>query len=246
MDRYSRKTPDWRDASEYAFTSELGGAQWAWEFLRRNVDYRREWQAFWSTWQELEAAYGRPPDRDFCAWKRDPRAWVRVSEETGGECLVDVDKVLIECAFGAKWGFHKFPPDPADNDPVGGGRLNWREPDERLEPLGPDDQDWLGAEPARVALGFDLARPLAGQLERAKRLLQGLQHGRVRRGTVKRLTVSGETARWRLLLRLWDADAAGAEDSVIAATLGVADVAPLRAEAGELVNAGYRKIAHLK
>ncbi len=43
------------------------------------------------------------------------------------DCRVDGDKVLIECAMGARWGFYKFPPAPQDADPVGERRLVWRE-----------------------------------------------------------------------------------------------------------------------
>jgi hypothetical protein len=91
---------DWHDPEKYAFTQNLSSAQWAWEFLRRNRDYRQEWAAFNEVWQVLEAAYGRPPDRDFCAWKRDPRAWVKAADCPGSDCCVDQEKVLIECATG--------------------------------------------------------------------------------------------------------------------------------------------------
>jgi hypothetical protein len=41
--------PDWRHAEDYAFTADLTRHQWAWEFLRRNPDYRRQWAAFAAT-----------------------------------------------------------------------------------------------------------------------------------------------------------------------------------------------------
>ena len=114
---------DWSDAQAYAFTASLNAGQWAWEFLRRNPGYQAEWQAFDAVWQALEADYGRPPDRDFSAWRLDPRAWLHAADCPEGDCRVDQDRVLIECAMGARWGFYKFPPDPADDDPVGGQRL---------------------------------------------------------------------------------------------------------------------------
>lgn len=33
----------WRNDSDYAYTENLTFRAWAWEFLRRNADYRREW-----------------------------------------------------------------------------------------------------------------------------------------------------------------------------------------------------------
>jgi hypothetical protein len=207
---------DWTLAADYAFCADLGAAGWAWEFLRRNPRYQAEWAAFDAVWQALEAAYGRPPDRDFCAWKADPRAWVHAADCPGGECRVDQDKVLIECALGARWGFYKFPPDPADNDPVGGERLAWREWETHTPVLERGDADWLDGGPGHVALGFDLSLPLPGQLERAKRILQVLQRRGRQSGDIEPPCLR---ARWRslaLMLRLLDARAAGADDAALA------------------------------
>jgi hypothetical protein len=239
----SNPMPDWRDPEAYAFTAHLTREQWAWEFLRRNPDYRREWAVFVATWRDLEAAYGSPPNRDFPAWRQDARAWVRASECPGGECRVDQDRVLIECALGARWGFHKFPPDPADNDPVGAGRLTWRamQPDPVLE-LGPEDLAGLGVDPCRVALGFDLSRPLRAQVEQAKRQLQMLQRQRVRDGTLTLASVAGRRDRWARALRLLDAEAAGAGPDALASVCGANPVVALRAEARGLRDSGYRDI----
>lgn len=39
----SSPCPDWRDASSYAYTQALSPEGWAWEFLRRNSEYRAAW-----------------------------------------------------------------------------------------------------------------------------------------------------------------------------------------------------------
>jgi hypothetical protein len=201
---------DWRDPAAHGFTEALAATQWAWEFLHRNRDYRREWAAFIAVWRKLEAAYGAPPHRDFTAWRQDPRAWVYASDCPEGDCRVDHGRVLIECAMGARWGFHKFPPDPGDDDPVGRGRLTWRDP-AGAEPIeiGPADYAWLGADPARIALGFDLSLPLQEQIERAKRHLQIAQRQRVRDGRVRLPIVADLRPQWTRLLRPLDAEAAG-------------------------------------
>ena len=232
---------EWQDARAYAFTEKLDGAQWAWEFLRRNPRYRSEWQAFDRVWQALEADYGRPPDRDFCAWKLDVRAWVHASECPEGDCRVDQDKVLIECALGARWGFYKFPPDPADDDPVAGGRLLWREADEPLPLIGADDTGWLGGDPARVALGFDL--PLREQFEHARRQLQMLQRQRRRSGRLDTLADASYRQRLATMLRLLDADGAEADDAALAAIDG--DWRQQLQQARVLCERGYRRLARM-
>src|SRR6185437_9271467 len=37
--------PDWFKDEPYAHTERLSGPQWAWEFLRRNLEFRIDWQA---------------------------------------------------------------------------------------------------------------------------------------------------------------------------------------------------------
>jgi len=230
---------DWRDPAVYAFTAGLSPQQWAWEFLRRNPEYRRQWQAFWVTWQALEAAYGSPPNRDFNAWKQDPRAWVPAAECGDGECRVDRDKVLIECALGARWGFYKFPPDPAEDDVVGRGLLVWREPERNAPvPLDPDDADYLGADPEKLALGFDLALPLREQLDQAKRLLQVLQRQR----PLQPRSTASQRACWTLYLRLLDAEAAGAGPEIMAGLCAPDGPEPNLGAARELAGGGYRRI----
>ena len=232
---------EWRDPQAYDFCEGLTSAQWAWEFLRRNPEYQRQWQAFHHTWLELEAAYGRPPNRDFCAWKNDPRAWVPASECQESDCRVDQDKVLIECALGARWGFHKFPPDPADDDPVGQGRLSWRpledEPlslcGEGSDPPGPDSS---------LGLVFDLSLPLKPQLEQARKQLQMESALRRRQGRLvpKRLSLLG--THWKLLLRIIDARADGALEEL---GVEIENLDALWREAEDMMDGGYLGILRI-
>ena len=62
--------PDWLNPQDYAFTQTLTAGQWAWEFLRRNPEYRAQWQAFITTWRALESVYGKPAQRDINAWAK--------------------------------------------------------------------------------------------------------------------------------------------------------------------------------
>ncbi len=230
--------PDWKDPLAYAFCERLTSAQWAWEFLRRNPDYQQQWQAFWDTWQALEAAYGKPPNRDFCAWKNDPRAWVPASECADGECRIDQDKVLIECALGARWGFHKFPPDPRDDDPVGEGRLSWRPRAEAPLPVLPDDGQEPG--PAHMGLMFDLSLPLKPQLEQARHQLQLEAARRRREQGLQPRRVRALREHWVELLRVLDAEYAG-ELARARETFGEAALT----EAMELRDGGYLELLRI-
>ena len=200
---------NWHNPQAYRFTERLNAEQWAWEYLRRNPCYRHEWREFYTTWQALEATYGKPAQRDIAAWKRDPRAWVPAAECTASDCRVDGEKVLIECALGARWGFYKFPPDPADDDPVGGGRLVWRE--FAVEPALVERESESRVNPESAMLCFDLSLPLRDQLATAKRLLQIEQRNRVQAGSIKVPRVSAHREKLCRMLRLLDALEAGAD-----------------------------------
>ncbi len=234
---------DWKQADTYASMQHLSGAQWAWEFLRRNATYQLEWSAFNDVWQQLEAAYGRPPDRDFCAWKADPRAWVTVESCAEGDCRIDGDKVLIECALGARWGFYKFPPDPREDDPVGDERLTWRETRQPVGPIVAADVDWFAA-PAHFALGFDLSLPLPDQIEQAKRILQAEQRRRLRAGLIRSPSAGRRAEEYRVMLRLLDADGVSASDDELASISQHWE--HMLEHARSLQDAGYRHLPLLQ
>ncbi len=236
---------DWRMAADYAYTQGLSAPQWAWEFLRRNPEYRLDYQKFISVWRDLEAAYGVPPERDFPAWKADPRAYVRLGDAGSDGCRVDEDKVLIECALGAKWGFYQFPKDPElstlelEELPV------WRDVVRELPLLDVADTKYLGADASCVALGFDLSLPLGEQIAQAKLKLGALKSARRRGGQMQLRALSANQARWSVYLRALDAELAGVQLQDVAATLPEA-LRTICLNGGEemryLCRQGYREI----
>ena len=234
---------DWRRAEDYRFTAGMDAAGWAWQFLRRCEGYRADYAWFMATWRELEADYGKPPERDFFRWKRDRRAWRAESEISGcgaDTCPGENDQVLIECWMGAKWGFRKFPIDPAEDFPV---ELAWREQPLTVERLTAGEIDPLP--PARVALGFDLSLPLDGQLAMARRELALLRHGLAQSGALPPPSLKRGAPRWTLWLRLLDARDAGAFADEIGPVLDLADPSPDLAAALAMSRGGYRRILML-
>lgn len=173
---------DWRHPEHYAYTQCLGREGWAGEFLRRNPDYRRDHAAFRRAWDALERDYGAAPNRNYPRWQQDPPAYAFEPPLAPGETIgawkarTRNDCVLIECAFGARWGLYEFPPDPQRTAPELGAGLAWREVPVVARIVRADEGPYLGSEATRLALGFDLALPLRPQLEAAKRLLLGRQH----------------------------------------------------------------------
>jgi hypothetical protein len=218
-------------AEDYAWCSGLTRDQWAWEFLRRNPDYRADYRRFIAIWRALEADYGAPPQRDFQRWKRDPRAYGPLGEEVpalaGSDlCLGEDDRVLLECWLGAKWGFHKFPLDPHRLTPPGPAELAWRPPPPATPPV----------LPFRMSIDFDLSLPLAPQLQAAKLRLAGEASALRRQGHAVPRTVANQCARWGRMLEILDCDAAGS---------GSGEEDTLRRAAKAMVAGGYREILRL-
>jgi hypothetical protein len=201
-------------ADAYAYCAGLTRDQWAWEFLRRNPDYRSDYRRFLALWQALEADYGAPPHRDFSRWKRDPRAYgplpgdAELAAPSGDLCVGDDDRVLLECWMGAKWGFYKFPLDPERSTPPGHDELSWRPPPQPALPVD---------EACRLDVSFDLSLPLPPQLEAARFRLVSHAAELRRQGLPAPMTVANQRARWTRMLRLLDGDETpnGKEDSLL-------------------------------
>ncbi|KVW94719.1 transcriptional regulator domain-containing protein [Thiobacillus denitrificans] len=219
---------DQQDA--HARCAALTRDQWAWEFLRRNPDYQTDYRRFIALWRALEADYGMPPNRDFQRWKRDPRAYGPLPGEaplaapSGDLCVGDDDRVLLECWMGAKWGFYKFPLDPARTAPPGSDELAWRPP----QPAALVDEAF------RLDIRFDLSLPLPPQLEAAKFHLVSRAAELRRSGLAAPMTVANQRERWTMMLQLLDTGKACSEEETA-----------LLHEARAMTRCGYREILRL-
>ncbi len=76
---------NWRNAADYKFTKDLDLNGWAWEFLRRNLDYRKDW--------EKELNYFLKKNR------------LLTKKEIEDDCF-SLEPLLIDC--GAKWWILRF------------------------------------------------------------------------------------------------------------------------------------------
>jgi hypothetical protein len=237
---------NWRTDSDYAFCDQLDLSGWAWQFLRREPAYRADYIHFISLWQQLEAAYGAPPKRDFFKWKQDPRAWrseAEISGCSGDVCPGENDQVLIECWMGAKWGFRKFPIAPDIERP---DELAWRELPIEVEVI---DVETLLTHPLSIeqlALKFDLSLPLPAQLEAAKHQLICARQARLQTRTLPPRTLREGAPIWQRWLRLLDALQTSATLAEIASVLGLAKPESEVAAAIAMRAGGYRRLLRLE
>ena len=82
--------PDWHSEPDYKFTGELTYKGWAWEFLRRNPDYRSAYESFSDEAKAVELEYGAD-------WRTNPEAKTYLPPKLAGE---SDQKWMKRCGFG--------------------------------------------------------------------------------------------------------------------------------------------------
>jgi hypothetical protein len=197
--------PDWRNPDDYRFPRNFPAFRWAWEFLRRNPDYRKDWSAALSRFHSKTGEFQEHKD-----WMDRLRRGEHLvlPGELGTE---DPDDPLFYLPVGEveKWGLrvlvNPFTDHPADLGFHPGGILRVMKEGESLKSRGP----------AYPIVVFDLHYHLKPQLEA---LIPRLEHVR------KSLGIELKQARhhrelWQRYLRLLDADLDGRTPRQIADVL---------------------------
>ena len=206
--------------TDYSYTEKLNKEQWAWEFLRRNSEYQRDYKTFIHRWRGLEEDYaksssssnfdikGELHDRDAKRWKNDLRShaneWqaeMTLLEEfpDSDEDNASQDTVQIEDWMAAKWGYSSFPLDPEFKSPNFPDDLNWQEQTIDLDDIRFDAQT---TDPV-AQVNFDLRYSLQDQLDAAHKDLITLTSQLQRLGKVK-LVASDHYSEWLQQLKILD------------------------------------------
>jgi hypothetical protein len=87
--------PNWKSASDYAFTTKLDDIGWTWEFLRRNKEYRE----------------------DYASVKADQKSAQEKFLDSQSKFSLESDVLPNGWALGAKWWINGPVRDPERNDP---------------------------------------------------------------------------------------------------------------------------------
>ncbi len=199
--------PNWESASDYAFTSNLDDVGWAWEFLRRNAEYREDY-AKAKAIQELHQ--GKFLDLE-----------LKVSHESE-------DDLPDSWVVGARWWINGPIRDPALNEPplfISG--FPWQPNSKQVENFFCVDADRAAWEnivtpheiprvqrPEFATLVFDLRKPLSDQVARARKTLSDRQA--TLKTEIKKSPPHKGSTNWPLYIRLLDAREAEATYAEIA------------------------------
>ncbi|MHB1934587.1 MAG: transcriptional regulator domain-containing protein [Leptospirillum sp.] len=142
--------PDWRDASQYPPAEGTSGTRWAWEFLRRNPDYRK-------AYSELThiISYGHRHESG--------------SAPTDEEIMDETRRLFNICER-----FHLIdgvmPPDPKRNEnPCLSFRAAWM----RSYPYREKHPDQIITVPkGKILIEFDPSLPVETELQKARKILR--------------------------------------------------------------------------
>jgi hypothetical protein len=213
---------NWRTPSDYHYTKDLSYKVWAWEFLRRNHDYRADWRS-WGL------------DNDH----RDDEGLARATSAAAKwGLLVPLDPM--------ERGDRIARESPSDDfvwwrsELLSGNvfALNKNHASETVPAL-----------PEHIELiGFNMGKPVDQQIQQARRVLSRLRQAR---GDKPRpAKTKGHVKKWTTYLRALDAKGSGEALKEIAAVLlgdplAATDVADTIAQAERLSDSGYRLIIAL-
>jgi hypothetical protein len=185
--------PDWKKAADYSFADALDRHGWAWEFMRRNHEYKDDY--------DKATAGGYIYDPPKMAGEAD-QAWIARIVNTGDR----PNKMRLAVALARKW--HMSPPiqspeiaTPPNFDEGPPKRVGYDQVGEYFE-----DEEPFPPKKGYALLAFDLSRPLSNQVADANRhLTQLFQEWKKSGGkTVRPRNTSA--VNWRVFLRIIDAE----------------------------------------
>jgi hypothetical protein len=226
--------PNWRKADDYAFAEQhFSPHDWAWEFLRRNEDYRTAWEELQNATDQLE----QHPEAPGVA------ARVNKARKRSGEFgLLDFRD--------PKWSARVASTDPFTPSP------NWLGAvgvivlvDQILDGFEPGLGTWPGY-PQSIALSFSFSMPIEPQIMLASRLLREYSRRAYDEAGIRppKPKIRFNPARFTLYLRVLDARQDGEKTVEIARALFGDKAEPGRsardalAAARKMITNGYRDL----
>ena len=230
---------DWKNAADYAFTDQLSAEGWAWEFLRRNPDYRQAYEDVSAILSEYEDKFGS----DRKSWPREESAFVFSPPREDGEsikawrarCVLGSGEppriIPVDQWYGQEWGLRGRIADPSLPwaagvkfvPPSEYARLIVKVDDLEglIDEVETTDGDGLNVFIDHVGVVvFDMRYSLPKQLTLARQHLKQRQKELVAAGNLHIESTKLHLTKWTRYLRAIDARAAGASHNEIGLKLG--------------------------
>jgi hypothetical protein len=187
----AKKSLNWRNAGDYAFTKDLDLAGWAWEFLRRNAEYRSDYAALLKSRSKMR--------------ERTPHLRKGVDVVEYGADVISSDEAL-----GIKWCMERAVDPDGDRLPAFSSvyprELGWPEIQEFYSSDATDAP--ISVSPPFLVVAFDLSGDIKAQVAKTLSILSN----RAQTQDVKRMR---QRAEWTIYLRLLDAGDEVSTDEIV-------------------------------
>jgi hypothetical protein len=224
---------NWRDANAYPKWGKSSLTRFAWEFLRRNPEYQKDWADYLNICRGILPHYDpRIPlnqeDYDKLEYHAnhlnfDPP---RLAEESKSEWRVRVKKgrtTLLPVWYARKWGikhsiYDPYYPYEEDLPPVFFENAHTSSFITQHWP-GFSEADDNGILKPTLAMAFGLSLPIDAQIEAARRALLARQRSLINKGVITSFPDKVPRKEWIIYLRLLDAEAAGVKPKEMASCL---------------------------
>ncbi len=200
-----KELPDWRKPEEYAFMADVAPEVWAWEVLRRNPDYRADWQ---SRDTLMEMKHYHPP----LEATETADQWIaRVLLKTD----IEPTTMREDLHRAQKWGLQKLYNPEQPFSPSMRFIKPWSDfprfiflPDDFYALVEDDETEERLIErvgDTHAIIAFHLARPLGDQIEAAGAMLRSWKAQLKKAGKIKTSGHAGKKGLWLRHLRVLDA-----------------------------------------
>lgn len=215
--------PDWRNPQDYTFAEKLDGPGWAWEFLRRNLNYRQDWDIA----SERQIQFDQFQKGSQFNTHNNPFAMFDPPLAAGQTPVQWILQSGVECnsplkGYGKLWGLERRIQNPTSQDipafkKLTGARMLHLEECERFYyPVDPDS-DQLEQLGNIAVLAVDLKQPDTSITEAIKNILNAERRKRCINKISQRHFSKREN--WITYLRIMDAITEGEPNAVIAKVL---------------------------
>ena len=207
--------PDWRKQEDYSFTEGLSNYRWAWEFLRRNPDYKKDWEQALRLYLKFCADHGKQAAGERLCYGEQ----VEPSDHR-----FSIGDSRLRPEMLEKWGTVGFVNPEQDNPerlcfkPKARYPFSHRGPTVEAEAEGVDLR--LRLEAYQVAIVYDVRFPLEDQVKNSRlHLRQHLSYFTKALGGKVFPRPHRMPVEWRRYLRLLDGREAGATYKQLAETI---------------------------
>ena len=193
---------DWKNEADYEFTKDLDLNGWAWEFLRRNPEYRKDWKKELPIYLKSEQEYrSNPKFKESPVWgkpiisENDPH--FRINPHKPDYLYIWGLYLLINPDQDKPFGPIFY---PTSGQVILGSGLDWLS--------GKAQEQFISIPEGKIAVIFDLTKSINQQIRKFEKDLAEWQ----RYFKEKRLKVSATKTHkqnWTNYIRILDAEAEG-------------------------------------